>query len=129
MTKTYLYVIGAFRPKQGRPEAVKVGVARDVAKRLEGLQCGNHLRLEVLKTYTFKSRKAAYNAEWQSHIYLRRHRLCGEGFSAEDMDHVYSATQNATALARGSVAKEKVDAYEQEDHDTACILEFERRGL
>lgn len=129
MTKTYLYVIGAFRPKQSQPEAVKVGVARDVAKRLENLRSGNHLRLEVLKTYIFKSRKAAYNAEWQSHIYLRRHRLCGEWFSAEDMHHVYSATQNATALSRGAITEEAVSAFDQEDHDTACILEFERRGL
>lgn len=72
--KTYIYVIGAVN------EAMKIGIAKNVSKRLESLQTGNHRELSILYTYPIASPQLAERVEKDIHKYLHFIHIRGEWF-------------------------------------------------
>lgn len=78
-----VYLIGAFRPHMQRPDAVKIGIARDMRKRLETIQTGNHLQCRVIAVWIVPSVRRALEIERQAHQRFKRVRLCGEWFKPE----------------------------------------------
>jgi len=60
---------------------VKVGIAKDVAKRVKVLQTGNGGRLEVVHTIPFSSRALAFKKEASLHKMYSSYRMHGEWFS------------------------------------------------
>jgi hypothetical protein len=89
--KTIVYVVQMAKAKH-----VKIGVARDIAKRLRGLQSGNPERLKVLHTFA-----GDYTDEKHLHGALTAWRLSGEWFRWGD-----PVKQAVTLLKDGKTALE-----------------------
>lgn len=68
----YLYVIRA-----GDTDYYKIGVTKDITKRLRSLQGGNHLRLSIVLTVQHKH---AYQQEKHVHQVAKRWHIRGEWF-------------------------------------------------
>lgn len=62
--------------RQGERGPVKIGVAKDVVRRLETMQTGNHERLTLLRTFEGDTAE-----ERRLHRQFADHRLSGEWFS------------------------------------------------
>ena len=111
-----VYVVGE---SWARP--VKIGVASNVAKRVERLQSGNPVTLQVL--WTSDPHHDAYGLEHHLHLHFAAHALRGEWFqipdlsaamlaaSAESFANVARAAvvQKPTALAACAAARVLVD--------------------
>lgn len=74
--QTFVYILGC-------EQYVKVGIARDVAKRVNGLQMGNPFPIKVLRTVEYPSRLQALLVERTIHAALEPHRLFSEWFTCE----------------------------------------------
>ena len=78
---TYVYFIREIHnKKKGRYGYIKIGVARNIAKRMESLQTSNARELELILAIPFDTREAALRAEAKLHRKFRRHRVRGEWF-------------------------------------------------
>lgn len=77
MIYQYIYVIG---PLTG---PFKVGITNDVGKRLSMLQVGNHLKLQLLKTYRVREEENIKYWEGRVHGILRPHHVRGEWFQCQ----------------------------------------------
>jgi hypothetical protein len=77
--QTHVYVITA------ESDAVKIGVAKNVPRRLKELQTGQHRKLSIFHEHQC-SRADAYAIECRAHRVLKEHLMEGEWFSvpAED---------------------------------------------
>lgn len=73
--KVYLIQAG------GKKGAVKIGVAKDVHRRLSQLQTGNHLPLNLIAFIPCENRSEAEKLERWLHYKLRRFNIQGEWFS------------------------------------------------
>lgn len=73
-----VYVIG---PASGRP--VKIGYASDTAKRLSGIQNGNHEELHIHYEFCCDGRLDAERVEKAAHSVLRDRRIRGEWFDVD----------------------------------------------
>lgn len=65
--------------------AVKIGVSKDIMKRLSTLQTGSSMELSLLRLLTFRGENAdkkAYRCERVLHEEFQTHRICGEWFDA-----------------------------------------------
>jgi len=60
---------------------VKVGIAKNVAKRVKALQTGNGGKLEIVHTIPFSSRALAFKKEASLHKMYSSYRMHGEWFS------------------------------------------------
>jgi len=70
----FVYVISA------EDDAVKIGVARNVERRMKELQTGQHRKLSVLSSLFCGSRQEAYAIECRTHQLLKDDMLEGEWF-------------------------------------------------
>ena len=66
--------------RAGNKGAIKIGVASDLAKRLETLQTGNPFQLKVLATIPCSSEQHAYELERRMHKLFASKRIRGEWF-------------------------------------------------
>lgn len=80
----YVYVIAP--ADANRP--IKIGVARDVNRRLAALQTAWHEPLSIKHTTYFDHRTDALTAEKAVHAALEDHRMRGEWFEIEDHEAV-----------------------------------------
>ena len=77
----YVYFIREIvNKKKGKYGFIKIGIARNVANRLEALQTSNARELELLIAIPFKSRMQARHVEKKLHRRFRRFRVRGEWF-------------------------------------------------
>ena len=72
--QAYVYVIAA------EGEAVKIGVAKNIQRRLNALQIGHPRRLSVAHEFMCVDRVEAYAVESRSHRLLKQHHMSGEWF-------------------------------------------------
>ena len=80
----YVYIIGA---KDG---PFKIGVAKDVKKRLKNLQTGSYSRLYIHAVKKCNSREEARSVELSAHISLSTMKMTGEWFSCALTDAIYA---------------------------------------
>ena len=66
--------------------AVKIGKANNVKKRLEELQIGNPVKLNLLLKIEYESEKQAYDAELSLHRLFAKKRIRGEWYKLELYD-------------------------------------------
>lgn len=66
--------------RAGSKGAIKIGVAKDVDKRIDQLQTGNHQELELIYSCDLGSEKKAFNIESQLHSIYKHHNIRGEWF-------------------------------------------------
>lgn len=71
----YVYFIRA-----GNNGPIKIGMADNVENRLEALQTGNHLKLQIVTKIKFKSRAEAFEKERQFHKMFYHKQIRGEWF-------------------------------------------------
>lgn len=62
-------------------DLLKIGVARDPAKRLRTIKTGNPHGTTLVASREFMSAKSAYNVESRLHRFFHRHRKHGEWFA------------------------------------------------
>jgi len=91
-----VYVIG-----QDWSSPVKIGVASNVAKRLERLQSGNPITLAVL--WTSELHHDAYGLERHLHLHFADHAVRGEWFNIPDLN---AETLSSVAEIFANVARE-----------------------
>ena len=72
----YVYFV-----KAGRNGPIKIGVAMNVKKRMETLQTGNHLKLNLIAKIKCSSKLEAYSLESQLHKKFKGKHIRGEWFS------------------------------------------------
>jgi Meiotically up-regulated gene 113 len=86
----HVYVISA------EPEVVKIGLARDPARRLRGIQTGSYQKLEL--SYAFKCPEGKASAiERQAHLLLKDNRRAGEWFGVS-VEQAKRAIAEATEI-------------------------------
>jgi hypothetical protein len=61
-------------------ESVKIGKTRNVAERMNDMQVGNPVKLEVLKAVRYRSDEDALKAESDAHKALKAYNTRGEWF-------------------------------------------------
>ena len=66
--------------RSGNKGAIKIGLARNVQKRMEVLQAGNAFELKLLAVIPCKSRKEAEWIEERLHKRFHKQRIRGEWF-------------------------------------------------
>lgn len=66
--------------RAGRKGPIKIGVAKNVKRRVETLQTGNHEPLLILAIIPCNGKALAYNLESQLHSIYSRDRIIGEWF-------------------------------------------------
>jgi hypothetical protein len=76
ISNTYVYFI-----QFGDRGPVKIGVARDLKRRLDNLQIANHRKLWLRVSIGPMSPKEAQSVELQLHDFFARHRMRGEWFN------------------------------------------------
>jgi len=74
----YIYIIQA-----GRKGPYKIGVAKNVERRMSVLQTGNHKQLYIVAKFDFGSQKNALRAESTMHWIYRKNRIRGEWFNSQ----------------------------------------------
>jgi len=77
----YVYFISSGK---GKKAPIKIGVSKNVDKRIDELQTGNPNKLYVLSLIECTSVKRAYSLEAYLHYKLKRFRLVGEWFRRAD---------------------------------------------
>lgn len=71
----YVYFVRA-----GNRGAIKIGVAKDVKKRIDELQIGNAFRLNVIACIPCDCRDQAVGLEQKIHRFFKKQRIRGEWF-------------------------------------------------
>lgn len=74
----YIYFIQA-----GEKGPIKIGVANNVANRLESLQTGNHEELRVIHSFQVSGKSKAFDFERQLHKYFRHKCIRREWFTVQ----------------------------------------------
>lgn len=118
-----VYLIGAYQPGSSKPDAVKIGKANDVNKRLASIQTGNHLECRVIATWKFHSEERAFHVEKLAHYAFRRFRLAGEWHKpklARFLDFL-----NTQAAEEKGHAKKTNEAYVEASVDLMILQENE----
>jgi DNA-binding transcriptional regulator YdaS (Cro superfamily) len=79
-------------------ECIKIGTAKDVAKRLALLQCGNPLRITNAYSREFEGRRAA-QVERAAHRHFKACRIRGEWFrvGAEEAEQFIAAQAESSS--------------------------------
>lgn len=80
MAVTHLYVLAYGDHTQESDQFFKVGIARDIEKRVAQLQTGNPAQLEVAWSVEIPSRPLAINIEREVHRALAQFHVSGEWF-------------------------------------------------
>ena len=96
-TPTCVYII-----RSG--EHIKIGVARDPAKRMRILKTGMPNGATLVASREFRSAKSAYNVESRMHRYFHRYRAAGEWFAAP-LATVKARLRSIPELDEGSLAQ------------------------
>lgn len=73
---SYIYII-----QSGKKGPYKIGIARDVEKRMSGLQTGNPEELHIIAKFYFSSHKQTAKIEKILHNKFRKMHIRGEWFS------------------------------------------------
>lgn len=93
--KHYVYFIQCCDKKS---KAIKIGVAKNVSKRLDVLQIGCPYKLKVLDIYEFDSKAKAYAIENRLHRFFKRKNIRGEWFKSSikwnDLDFLPQSTDD-----------------------------------
>jgi len=79
MKREYVYMIGS---EHDLCHPVKIGVTRDIEKRLSQINTGNHEQLNVKATIGPLDQKAAYALEDSIHAKLHSYHIRGEWFTS-----------------------------------------------
>lgn len=74
----FVYMIGAFSPK--RLVSIKVGVTKDVAKRIKQIQTGQALEVRLIAAWKAKGRLHAFDVEASVHRQFGKQRVRGEWY-------------------------------------------------
>ncbi len=86
--QTYVYLITA------GDDVVKIGVAKNVLRRLKGLQTGHYEKLSIAYNIGFPRRDVAYAVECRAHRLLKEYLMEGEWF-AVSLDKARVAIEQA----------------------------------
>jgi len=100
----------------------KVGIANNVAKRLENFRAGNPHSLSLVRQYAFRSRLYALLAERTTHKVLAEYSIGREWFAAEPQ-----LVANAASCVVGYVRR-LVDRWEREDAQKRKAFEVRYRS-
>ena len=101
-TELYVYFIRA-----GNQGAIKVGVARNVERRMATMQTGNAFELKLMACIRCVSRNDAYNLEAKIHNKFKRQRIRGEWFQGNIDFRSLSETIVDTDQTKSSLTKQK----------------------
>ena len=74
----YVYLI-----RCGTRGPIKIGVSKNVKKRLEALQCGNYNKLKIIAEIPCADERDAYILGSKLHSKFYDHRIRGEWFAAD----------------------------------------------
>ena len=74
----YVYIL-----RSGKSNNFKIGVAKDIGKRIKELQTGSPYVLTLYHCFTAPTRKSAFNCENTLHKFFDQHKtelMCGEWY-------------------------------------------------
>ena len=95
----YVYFVRA-----GNRGAIKIGVARNVKRRLETLQTGNPFELKLLATIPCSDKAKALNLDASIHRFFKSQRIRGEWFQGNidfrKMNNLIDCDTTKSALDR-----------------------------
>ena len=94
--------------RAGNKGAIKIGVASDLAKRLETLQTGNPFELKVLATIPCSSEQHAYDLERRMHKLFASKRIRGEWFCGTIN---FLSVSNSIQIEESPVSNKHFDEY------------------
>ena len=85
-------------------ECIKIGIAKDVGRRLEGIQSGNPLEVTIIYSREFEERRAA-QVERAAHRHFKAQRVRGEWFrvSTEDAERFIASQPDDVVIADAPV--------------------------
>lgn len=88
----------------------KIGVAKNVRKRLAAIQTSNPFKLELVTCYEFDSKATAHNIEYQLHARFSRNRKNGEWFSLtpEKIDYLHAHCINHGGIGTHPTIKQQI---------------------
>jgi len=66
--------------RAGNRGAIKIGIARNVNRRIDALQTGNAFKLNLIASIPCSSRKEAEHLEGRLHRFFSKQRIRGEWF-------------------------------------------------
>lgn len=92
--KNFVYIIGATDGPQ------KIGIARDVTRRLQFIQSGSYTPLAVAHAVAADAELAPH-VENYAHWILREHRLSGEWFRVTPQEAAKAVGEAIEAVAKG----------------------------
>lgn len=81
--KSFIYFV-----QESGTEAIKIGIAYDVKRRLGTMQCSNSRKLRLKFAWPCDSRALEVAGEKQLHHWLRKHKLRGEWFDISCLEHI-----------------------------------------
>jgi len=99
----HVYII-----QHGRKGAFKIGIARNVEKRIVDLQIGTPVELRIIAKFDFGSKKNAYRVEQKLHRIFRKYWIRGEWFSNK------IRLQWADEILRTDFEKQKAEYFDNE---------------
>ena len=117
----YVYFISSGK---GKKAPIKIGVSKNIDKRIDELQTGNPNKLHLLSAIECTSIKRAYNLEGYLHHKLRRFRLVGEWFRREDWN-----LPSILSVYEGRIKEEAGTFRRLKGHDIKKELIKENREL
>ena len=79
---------------------VKIGVAKDISRRIKELQTGNPHELQLIHAEWFTDKYAALDAEKKLHAHFRDIQTVGEWFEAMQVEFYINALHDNTYRAR-----------------------------
>lgn len=78
----YVYFVGEVKSKKkGTYHAIKIGIARNISKRIDAMQTGNSSELKLIAALPFEDRVQAEHAEKRIHHRFRYQKIRGEWFT------------------------------------------------
>ena len=94
--------------RAGNRGAIKIGVARNVQRRIDTMQTGNAFKLNLLASIKCDNRDHAYSMEKRIHSFFARQRIRGEWFQGNiDFRKIENITDVDTT--RSSITRVKSD--------------------
>jgi hypothetical protein len=108
---SHVYFIKSGR---GKGSPIKIGVARDVMRRLNELQIGNPLELVLLASFKANSEAHAYWLEKNLHRFFKEDHIRGEWFGKVNMRKAEKICSTRPKAEQGKNARKKDIAREME---------------
>jgi len=105
----YVYFI---QSGYGKKPPIKVGVAKNIKRRLSSLQTANHEKLTIVASIKCSNRLEAYNIESYLHDKLSNRRIRGEWFTTcmRRVDKIMKKWYTNKELEQSSYYEDKIDA-------------------